>query len=793
MINNELSKEQLQLESLKELEFYTVLDKVAGFCHTDLGKSLVLQSAISDSYRWLEQEHSLIDEAIRVITQEEPISFDGLTDIRTKLHKSKIQNATMNTGELLNVKDSIRIFRLLKSFFVQKREVYKNIYSIAQNLHDNRILEKHIEDAIDYSGEVKDTASKELARIRREIREHGGRLRQRLEKILKQNVEDDYAQDDFVSMREGRFVLPIKASNKRKISGIIHGISNTGSTVYIEPTEIIEMNNNLSILQNEELREVHRILTSLTQEVGDETERFLEAIEIAAHIEAVFGKAKYALEFGGVKPKIGANEELLLEKVYHPILVHKLGRKKVMPISLAFGKDKNGVLISGPNAGGKTVALKSVGLNLALALSGLFPLGFCSSKILNIFSSIGDHQSIENNLSTFSSQINQLKNILSNSDSNTLVLVDEICSGTDPGEGAALAAGIMDTFLEYNLFFIITTHQSSLKTYALNNSKIENASLEFDEKNLKPSYKFLAGVPGNSYAFHLAKSVGLPANVLQRANGYVGDKSNEIEESIKQLTKFRNEAQESKLELDRLKLDAERHKKEYEYKLAEIKEKRKEFVDKAKVEALDIVKNANKLIENTIREIKEEKRTVSDIRKDFEQEKTSIEAQVQEIEDALPKSEQKIKKDKLEVGDSVTMDDGASIGVILEIDTASKTAQVEFNGLKFKVKISKLVYSAPEKKTKKTAPTESNSNIKFDAASRIDIRGMRAEESIQLIDNFINEAILGNVPMLTIVHGKGTGALRVAIQNYLRYHHQSINFRDGELVEGGAGVTVVML
>ncbi len=363
-------------------------------------------------------------------------------------------------------------------------------------------------------------------------------------------------QEDFVTMREGRYVLPIKAHVKRQLPGIIHGVSQTGSTVFLEPSEIIEMNNELNLLINEEQREIYKILQNLTKEISTEALSIMRTTEIIAHFDSILARAKFALEYGGIKPTISDERYIKLHKIKHPLLVVSKGAKNVIPLSIEFTEQKRGFLISGPNAGGKTVALKSIGLNISMALAGIFPLGLCTTDFRRVYTSIGDHQSIENDLSTFSSQMYQMREILANSDSSALALVDEIGSGTDPQEGGALASGILDTFIELNMFFIATTHQSSLKTYALNKDEIENASLEFNEDKLQPTYKFLSGIPGNSYAFFLAKSIGMSDLVIKRAKSYLGSKQKELEESISVLQKFRTEAIKAKAEAEKLKLKA---------------------------------------------------------------------------------------------------------------------------------------------------------------------------------------------------------------------------------------------
>ncbi len=781
----------LLVDSLRQLEFPLVLEKASVFTASALGKEIILgASPVSDIF-WLVKEHNLIEEMIRLIIEDDSLPFDGLSDVKPKLQKSLIQNAVLTTTEFLSVFESIKASRLIKNYFYVKESKYPALAENARLLHDNRLLEKHITDTIDVTGEVKDTASRELAKIRGDINSKSAHLRKKLQTILRKVAEDDMVQEEFVTLSEGRFVLPVKVEHKRHISGIIHGYSQTGSTVYLEPAEIFELNNEISLLKNEEKKEIYRILANLTAELGADAREFIGSIEVLAHIDSVFAKGRYAIEYGGIKPDIWENDEIYMHDIRHPLLVHAKSKEKVKSLSIDFSAGKRGHLISGPNAGGKTVALKSIGLNLAMALSGIFPLGVCSTNFRTIFSAIGDHQSIEADLSTFSSQVLRLNRILSNCTSNSLVLIDEILSGTDPQEGSALAAGIMDTFLELKLFFVVTTHQSALKSYALTRDVIENDSLEFDQEKLLPTYKFLQGVPGNSYAFVLARNIGMSSLVLDRAQNYLGSRQTELEESIAVLQKYRSEIEALRELAIQEKNNSEKIRKKYEEKFEEIKTKRREYIDKAKEEAFEIVQKSNALIENTIRKIQEEKKSFAEIKKDFTKEKTLLE---KEIKTKFIREKQEGSSEpeyrEFKAGDRVKADESPSAGTILEADENSATALVEFNGLKFR-----LPYSRLKLTDDKPAPAVSSaaSYIRFDARSRLDLRGKRADEALAETDEFISHALMTNVPLLTIIHGKGTGALRVAIHDYLKHHQMVKSFRLGELVEGGAGVTVVEL
>ncbi|MBI5326671.1 MAG: hypothetical protein HZB41_15580, partial [Ignavibacteriae bacterium] len=586
-MNEYLIEEEQRIieDTLNQLEFPVILESVSKLCFSQSGQEIILKLKPSDEIYWLRKELDLIEELINLQMSDEKIPFEGFKDIRLKLYKSLVQNAVLIPEEILDVLSTIRSSRLIKNFFSQRHDKYPLIFEESNILHDNRLLEKHIEDTISETGEVKDSASKELLRIRKDIISKSSKLRNRLQSILKKVSDDELLQDEFISLREGRFVLPVKVEHKRHLSGIIHGMSQTGSTVFIEPAEVIEMNNELSLLLNEEKREIHRILTNLTAEIGDEAKQFLSSVDIIAHIDSISARAKYAIKFGGMKPVITDESEIFMSNIKHPILVQSKGTGKVIPLTIEFDNTRMGHLISGPNAGGKTVALKSIGLNIAMALSSIYPFGYCKTNFRRVFAAIGDHQSIQNDLSTFSSQIIQLKQILSYADKSALVLIDEIGSGTDPQEGTALASGILDSFLEVNSYFVVTTHQSSLKSYALTRSEIENDSLEFDDTQLKPTYKFLQGVPGNSYAFQLAENLGLPAIVLNRGRKYLGDKQSELEDSITILQKFKTEAEELKLIAETEKIQSEKLRINFEEKLKDIKQKRQSLIDNAHKEA----------------------------------------------------------------------------------------------------------------------------------------------------------------------------------------------------------------
>ncbi|MBL7999151.1 MAG: endonuclease MutS2 [Candidatus Kapabacteria bacterium] len=786
-VQQEISAEERELleHSLNEIEYPKLLEIIAVHAYSERAKEQLLAILPTDDTTWLRHEHNRLNEMVGILLGNDDFPLEHTDDISGLLQRARIVGAYLQGFELRDILDVMSSVRRIAVFCSHNAEEYPSLAERASGIYENKMLEKHINEAIDENGTIRDNATNELQRIRQEIFSTGAKLRSRLNKLVAKLGDEELLQDEYVTQRDGRFVIPMKTERKRAIPGIIHGVSSSGSTVFMEPAEVFEMNNELSLLHNEEQREIVRILSTLTAEIGSVADEIEHSFEVLIHCDMIHAKAKYALANGGLKPRIIEDHEIELNAVYHPILVHSKGKKNVMPLSVSFNsgstKGINGYLISGPNAGGKSVAMKSIGLNIAMALSGIFPLGDCVTNPRRIFTSIGDHQSIEADLSTFSSQIVRLRQILSYCGQDALVLVDEICSGTDPAEGSALACGILDSFIERGANFIVTTHQSSLKSYALSKESIENASLEFDTTSMKPTYKFLPGVPGNSYAFELATSVGLQEVVLQRAASYRGERHSELEQSIAVMQQYRAEAEQHRNAARQEHHASEQRRREYDQRFNDFKNKYKLLIQAANQEAKEIVDKANAAIQNALRDVREQSRPVADISADISKLKDEIAANVAKFNE-----EKKAESlPQLSVGDSVALGDNNQGGVILELD--AKNALVDFNGMKFKVPVADLKPSSAPQQKKRTATGATI--LKLDAASTLDVRGMRASETIAKLDIAISDAIIGNVPFLTVIHGKGTGALRQAIHDYLREHPSVAEYKIGAHGEGDAGVT----
>lgn len=784
------SEQDLLDRALGELDYARVLETIARRCMTSSGSDAV--RALMPIYTSDDLRHELerVDECLRLVLSAETVPLDRFEDIRHLVARCRIEGNFISAPDLLNVLEALQTSRRLKVFFRDRQSACPNLHELCQPLVDDRFLEKHITDAIDDTGMVRDTASRELLAIRRDIHELSARLRLRLQRILKKFGEEDVLQDEFISQREGRFVLPLRVESKRVVEGIIHGVSQSGQTVFMEPAETYDMNNELAILRGREQREIIKILTTLSAEVGSVAEHILAAVDVLTHVDTTMARAGFAAEYGGIKPVVVDDDQIEMINVRHPLLAIQMRGtpNAVIPLSVRFDDTSRGVLISGPNAGGKTVAMKTIGLSLVMTMSGIFPLGMCSMRPRRVMTAIGDHQSIESNLSTFSSQIIRLRDVLSHCDQDAIVLIDEICAGTDPAEGGALAAGILDSLLERRACFVVTTHQSSLKQYALTRPSITNASLEFDDAKLQPTFTFLYGVPGNSYAFVLASSVGLPDVVIDRARGYLGDRHSELEASINAIQQFRTEAERTRNAAASDYEAARRMRQEAEERLAEVRKKRSTAVTDARQEAEEILRKANALVENTIREIREQQRKVSDVKADFEEARTQI------LAHDTPAEEDVTSRTAVHVGSEVVITGTSTRGAVIAIDAKGTTLTLEANGIRFNVPLTSVSpvdgKSATEARRDRSQSTPVDF-LKLDASTNLDLRGMRVDEGLRALENFINNAILGTMSHATVIHGKGTGAMRKAVHEYIHEHPHIASHRLGTIHEGGDGITVI--
>jgi DNA mismatch repair protein MutS2 len=777
------------------LEFEKISSRIQSYIYSGLGEERCENINFITDKNTLELELSKTSEMKDILTREEYLQLDGLIDIRKTLSKLKIEGSYIPSSEFLNILTFLRISRITKSYFsrlnIGTEYDYKLMPSLTSELFTDRILENNIDSTIDETGTVRETASSELKRIRITIRKKTENLRKSLEKILKEISDKDYSQDDIITQRDGRFVVPVKVENKRKVPGLIHSSSNTGQTVFIEPASTIELNNDITELQYEEKREIERILAELAKKVRVHIEQLKINCDIMGEVDFLQAKARYGIEIMAEKPILTDNE-YEIKNGYHPVLLQTHKRAEVVPLDFRIGKDFNSVIISGPNAGGKTVSLKTVGLLALMLQCGiLVPVQYDSKFRLfkEIFVSIGDQQSLENDLSTFSSHIAYLKKILDNADENSLILIDEICSGTDPVLGSALSCAVIKSFSYRNAMSVVTTHNSELKAFAYNTDKIENASLEFNNETLSPSFKFNIGIPGQSFTFEIAEKYNFPNNVIGNAKSMLNDSENKLEDLLKELNENKQKFSELKNEYDREVTRLKGLNSVYETKISQLKASEKEILRKAKEDAKDVLQNANKLIENTIREIREKQNFSAKELKESFQNKVKEITKTEEPPKEAELSEDE-KKD-IKIGDYVKISGTNSMGELMEIKDGS--ASINMNGLLVKAKFSELEKVKRAEAKKEHAKTSTIEINEGPVERSLDLRGKYSEEIYDLIDKFLNNSIRYGLKEVEIIHGKGTGKLRTEVQKYLKSNPSVISFRLGNWNEGDTGVTIAEL
>ncbi len=779
-----MTQEELLRSSLDQLEFHRILEHIAGYSASSLGVEHLSEAGPLTDEEAVRQELRMVGEIRQMIQRDMPLPLDGIYDIRDALSLSRIPGAYLSGENLNHMATTFSALRRVREYFSARRETCPLMFELTERIHANRLLEKHITDAVDDTGNVRDNASRDLARIRRDIIDRSAALRTRLQKILRRVSDEELVTDEYVTLREGRLVLPVKVESKRKIPGIIHGESQSGSTVFLEPAEIFDMNNEIAELTFAERREVERILRTLTQEIGAEANRFIDSMMVLQLVDSCNARARYAERYNCVEPRVTDDDVLLLRNAHHPLLLLRLD--DVVPMSIELDRGTRCVVISGPNAGGKTVAMKTLGLVTAMALSGIHPpAAECVVHPCNVYTDIGDQQSLENDLSTFSSHMSRIGEIARHATMGDVVLLDEIGTGTDPDEGGAIAASILDHLLARRTFILATTHHSFLKIFAYETEAVVNAGMEFDTRTITPTYRFIFGMPGNSYAFELIERLGFDPKILQDARDRLGEERNRMTEIIGQLEVDLAESRRIREEHRRELAVAEETRRKYEAEARELSDRKQTVMADAKREARETLARANSMIENALREIrsgasneqvKDLRRAIDDLRENFSRSDARNEP--------APPGFRK--------GDTVRIKGGTQIGE-LQFDPDEKgNVVVQFGAMRMRSHIDELETVTRKEVRREQAGRQAIVNAS-EAETRIDLRGMYADEAVIRLEQAISAAMNGNVSHLDIIHGKGTGALRTRVQEYLARHPGVASYRTGALTEGGAGITIVEL
>ncbi|MDM5156721.1 endonuclease MutS2 [Bacillus sp. DX1.1] len=781
--------------TLRVLEYDKVKEQLLEHVASSLGRDKVKQLVPSTNYEEIVEMQDTTDEAAKVIRLKGHVPLGGIFDIRPNVKRAKI-GSMLSPHELLDIATTMYGSRQMKRFIEDMVEngvelpILETYVAGIVSLYD---LEKKITNCIGDGGEVVDSASDKLRGIRQQIRSAESRIREKLENMTRSSNAQKMLSDAIVTIRNDRYVIPVKQEYRGVYGGIVHDQSASGQTLFIEPQVIVELNNALQEARVKEKQEVERILMMLTEEVAVEADIVLENVDIIANLDFIFAKALYAKRLKATKPIVNNDRYMNLRKARHPLIDPKV----IVPNDIALGKDFTTIVITGPNTGGKTVTLKTVGICVLMAQSGLHIPVLDESEICvfkNIFADIGDEQSIEQNLSTFSSHMVNIVDILERADFESLILFDELGAGTDPQEGAALAISILDEVYNRGARVVATTHYPELKAYGYNREQVINASVEFDVNTLSPTYKLLLGVPGRSNAFEISKRLGLSERVINQARSHVSTESNKVENMIVKLEESQKNAERERNEAEDLRKQSEKLHRELQRQIIEFNEERDERLLKAQKEGEEKVEAAKKEAEEIIHNLRQLRKAQLINVKDHEliEAKSRLEGAAPEL---VKKQKEKVKntapKQQLQPGDEVKVVTFGQKGQLLK-KVSDNEWNVQIGILKMKVKESNMEYiNTPNPVEKKAVTTVKGRD--YHVSLELDLRGERFENAMARVEKYLDDAQLASYPRVSIIHGKGTGALRQGVQDYLKKHRGVKNFRYGEMGEGGLGVTVVEL
>ena len=781
----------MRQKTLDVLEFDKIKSFVANEAISDLGREKVAEMYPATDFETVEFQINETDEISQIYNKHRLPSLSGLTKVAQYIHRSTI-GGVLNVTELNAIKRLIQVQNQFKTFYNQLLEEdeevkYPILDSQMAQLPILTDLFKDINDKCD-AHDLYDHASYELQSIRSKISSTNQRIRQNLDRVVKSQANRKKLSDAIVTVRNDRNVIPVKAEYRQDFNGIVHDQSASGQTLYIEPSSVVEMNNQISRLHNDEAVERERILTELTSQVAVESDALLLAESIMGHLDFLIAKARYARAIKGTKPTFHNERTVYLPNAYHPLLDHNT----VVANTIEFVDDIETVIITGPNTGGKTVTLKTLGLIIVMAQSGmLIPTldGSQLSVFENVYCDIGDEQSIEQSLSTFSSHMKNIVEILKEADKNSLILFDELGAGTDPSEGAALAMSILDHVRNLGALVMATTHYPELKAYSYNREGVMNASVEFDVETLSPTYKLLMGVPGRSNAFDISKKLGLSLNIINKAKTMIGTDEQEINNMIESLEKNSKRVDEQRIELDRLVKEAQTTHDQLEKQYQQYQNYEKSLMDEAKEKANQRVKSATKEADAILKELRElrDKKGADVKEHELIDKKKQLDDQYEAK--SIKQNVQKQKYDKIQAGDEVKVLSYGQKGEVLEL-VGDEEAVVQMGILKMKLPIEDLEKMKKKKETSTKMVTRANRQT---VKTELDLRGYRYEDALIELDQYLDQAVLSNFEQVYIIHGKGTGALQKGVQQHLKRHKSVKTFRGGMPSEGGFGVTVASL
>lgn len=790
------------------LELDKVLAKLADQANCDDSKRMALSLTPSDDFSTVQLLMKKTSDAYMLSARYTSPSLHKLKNCEMALRKAE-KGSNLSLRELMDVSSVLHNIRSVKDWRKRCEGESTSLDPLFEVLTPNRELENTIDNAVLSEEELADSASAELASLRRKINQAKLRVRERLDQLIKSPTQSKYLQEALVTQRDGRFVVPVKSEYRSEIKGLVHDTSSSGATLFIEPMAVVEANNEIRVLQAKEKQEVDRIIMELSVKVGEFAESIIYSYRSLVEIDLYFAKASLAYKMKATVPNILQTGEIDLKRARHPLI----DPEKVVPIDVNLGKDFNTLVITGPNTGGKTVTLKTLGLLTLMAMCGLM-LPVAENSSISVYKKvlvdIGDEQSIEQSLSTFSAHMTNIVSIIEEADSDSLVLIDELGSGTDPVEGAALAISIMERLAMYGAKVGATTHYAEIKEYALQTPGVCNASCEFDVETLKPTYRLLIGIPGKSNAFAISQRLGLPEEIIEAAKRNISAEKTRFEDVLSQLDQTRQELEKEKEEVDRLRAEQLESKRNLE----QFKQKTYKQMDR---ELQNAQEKANRIVSSVKAESEKLLQELDDIRRQKESEefsklvqgaKSSYRSNINRLEDTANPVIGRAKEEytpprPFKKGDLVLITQLNEEGVLLSDPDNAGNVQVQAGIIKTKVPVSDLRL-VDKKRRRQLNRMEKKSNgggvtrtltdkSQRSASSEIDLRGQTIEEGIMMVDQYIDSCLLMGIKTITIIHGKGTGALRNAIQQHLKNHKAVRSFRLGVYGEGENGVTIAEL
>jgi DNA mismatch repair protein MutS2 len=782
----------LNERTLRILEFDKIIAKVEALATSNYGKELVGELIPLTDPVLIREAQQITSEMVRLLEENDRIPLGGIFDIRDSIKRAAI-GSVLSPHELLEVASTLRASRLMKDYLAGQTGAAANLSEWGGRLGSFPMIERELERCIGPNGEVLDGASAKLHQLRSQMKVIQNRVREKLDSLVHNSDNSKYLQDLIVTVRNDRYVIPVKQEYRSFFPGIVHDHSASGATLFIEPMAVVELNNQLATVESQEAEEANRILAELTGKIQGIKETVSVSVNILARVDLAYAKARYSLEIHGSEPELNTDSIVELRSARHPLIPGK-----VIPTSLTLGKDYDTLVITGPNTGGKTVTLKTVGLLTLMAQSGLHIPANSGSKIAvfnEIFCDIGDEQSIEQSLSTFSSHLTQIIRILEAvKGSDCLVLLDELGAGTDPSEGAALAMSILTHLHQLEARTVATTHYSELKAFAYNTSGIENASVEFDVETLKPTYHLLIGLPGSSQAFEIALKLGMPEYLIAGARKFVSADSARVEEILKEIESDRRKAREDRLLSEEARVKGESFKKRYESEWAKLKEQKETLIREAKAEAREILLEARRDSENLLRRIREASK--EELVGIVNESRQRINEELERLEEkpAVPARQNIPGPGTLKMGSRVRAVSVNQTGTVLEIN--NENVLVQLGILKATVPLNDLEL-LDEAKVKLATPLKKTGISGLETATHISpeisLRGMTVDDALYQLEKYLDQAILAGLTGFRVIHGKGTGALRQAVQKYLRDNPVVKHVSFAEQNEGGLGATVVEL